>query len=181
MRNIVYITFLLCAFSHAQVPDLLLASQQQASASSYVYNEQDAADPNNETDSVGANWSSDPTIDITSSTGQADNGTYSLNIDCNATASLDVASLTLVNVDNGDNVTISGRIYENQGNWTVRLETANGWDSAVNDSGFTDNTWVDFSVTGTADQDDPVVDFRAPSTAVSGFDIFIDAITVTKN
>ncbi|WP_136465193.1 hypothetical protein [Flagellimonas onchidii] len=152
-----------------------------------TYTIANAVNPNDEADSttgftVGANAT------LATSTGTVDNGTYSLHVQITNTSAVNTEiKASTTGVVNGDNVTITYRVYRGQsgnaGNYFARLQTGDGWVSSDQDAISNGDTgvWSDISLTATASQDNPDIQIMQSSTVSGVNDMYFDNLVITKN
>jgi len=184
MRKLFYILILLPFLTMAQVPDLLLASYQQANSSTPIFDGQNASVPiPNEVNSAANtvdNHIGILTWSVTTSSPY--DGSYALRATHGSGNNTQVAAfVTAKGVKNGDTVTIKLWLREVDGtNWRAVLRSSDGWVSSSPEFNPTSGigVWEEWEVTATADEDDPEIEFFTTSSGDNGDMLDVDYIII---
>lgn len=147
----------------------------------YLYQGNNAADPNNEVNGI-ANIDIDANSSISSSIEQVQNGTYSVKVEKTTSAAnnihLSVSGLTI-----GQNYTVSAYVYrvDNGGNLDMILDDFENWQATVSDRNDFDNSgvWDLLTVTGQATSTTARIRFNQTSTTTPKT-WYLDNVTVTQ-
>lgn len=189
MRKLIYILFLLPFLSFGQIPDLLLASKQQATPAgpTNYYTLANAANPDSEVNATtGVNAVANWTATSVSTTPTAYNGTYSLKFTHGGPDNTGyISRLDMSGFTNG--ATYEVRIWANRvsgGNFRLELSEFFGWTTTVQSvlitTSITANTWYEYVLTGTTNSTTPSIRIVAASNADTGNALAIDNITITE-
>ena len=150
-----------------------------------IFDGQNAADPVNEVNGTANTGNAGGDVTVTSETSPTPtNGTYYLLFNKNTASGsgTENASITLVGVQNGDNITVSIDYNEITGSsFSIALPSGLGWDITDNFNTAGGGWQTDTSLTATATQDDPELRVALLSAANLNDQIGIDNIVLTKN
>lgn len=189
MKKLIYIFLLFPFFGISQSNKIARAveiSRQQANVVTVVYNGQNAADPNNEVNGT-ANITvigTELTLSSVTTSPTPQNGSYSLKFTQNAgTNTTARGNITLVGINNGDNVTVSLYCQETVGaNWQILLRTSDGWTTNETINLSDGGTWTQYTFSAnTATQDDPSIRIQGTSSSDTGDECGVDNIVITLN
>tara|TARA_R100001510_G_C7653262_1_gene211354 strand:- start:1814 stop:2308 length:495 start_codon:yes stop_codon:yes gene_type:complete len=164
---------------------MLVASIQQGGSGgpSNLYAESDAADPNNETNTVSANW--DPgngDYSFTSVSTSPTNGSYHISYN-RLNTGVEEWGVTISGLTVGVPATIlyDARCNSTSGSTIVYLRTANGWTSQVGNGITNDDTWnYDEELTGTPTATTVKITFKFDNGGTAGDYTWIDNIRIAQ-
>ncbi|EAR14667.1 hypothetical protein [Robiginitalea biformata] len=181
--RIFFILLFTCLTASGQ-SKMLLASLQQG-APTAIFDGQNAADPVNEVNGTANTGNAGGDVTVTSETSPTPtNGTYYLLFNKNTASGLGTenASITLVGVLTGDDITVSIDYNEIVGNaFTIALPSGLGWDVTDNFNTSSGGWITDTSLRATATVDNPELRVALLSAANLNDQIGIDNIVLTKN
>lgn len=154
------------------------AALQQGGGPENVYQEGDAADPNNETNTRSANWTTNANGNIVSASDPHD-GAYSLELTRTTAGTFELGiPLTVENGATYD-VTLYVKRTAGDNNLTVYLRSFNGW-TAEQSQVTTSTTYTLISLTGTTNAITANITFKQNNSSAVGTKWQIDNIVVTK-
>ena len=175
--NIKHTLYILFFISSCVVSGQLIDPYRYAPPVSTLYNLGDAADPNNETNTVSGSWTTDADGTTASVTTSPYDGSYSVEIERTNTGTLELGfPLT---VADATSTSVSVRCYEVSGDWQILLRDFNGWSTTQFTSIGGTGTWVEMIFTATTAATTASITFKDQNSTV-GNKLRVDYVIVTQ-